>query len=267
MHILTESSREDGEFMPINLAVLAIDPSSTTGGSILGDKTRMAGLSCHPRAFVRPSPSSGSLGGMQAYTHDAQLLCEFAGFELTIIETVGVGQSETELAECCDLFLLILAPGGGDELQGSKKGIVEAADLLVVNKADGETEDLARKTASEYKKALNLVRRPGNSRHNDVLAVSAKTGKGVDVLWREIQKYYKAAQSCGLDEKRKIQRHYWMWKYLKQTMMDALKNDPNLKDHSQSVIRKLNLGEISPRAAAQEIWMSSQAGRCTYTKA
>jgi len=191
----------------------------------------------------------------KAYTHDAQLLCEFAGFELTIIETVGVGQSETELAECCDLFLLLLAPGGGDELQGSKKGIVEAADLLVVNKADGETEDLARKTASEYKKALSFVRRPGKSHHNDVLTVSAMTGKGVDVLWREIQEYHKAAKSSGrIDEKRKIQRRYWMWKYLKQTIVDASKNDPKLTALSHAIVSKMDSGEISPRAAAQELW-------------
>ena len=153
------------------------------------------------------------------------------------------------------MFLLILAPGGGDELQGSKKGIVEAADLLVVNKADGETEDLARKTAIEYKKALSFVRRPGKSCRNDVLTVSAKTGKGIDELWREIQEYYKAAKSCGLvDEKRKFQRQYWMWKFLQQTLVDASMNDPKLTAHSQSVISKLDAGEISPRTAAQELW-------------
>mmetsp|Transcript_3293 Transcript_3293/g.7280 ORF Transcript_3293/g.7280 Transcript_3293/m.7280 type:complete len:208 (+) Transcript_3293:470-1093(+) len=176
----------------------------------------MSHLSYNPRAYIRPSPSSGTLGGLGSYTYDAASLCELAGYQLTIIETVGVGQSEVELAECCGLFLLLLSPGGGDELQGSKKGIVEVADVLVVNKADGETETLARQTPNEYKKAMGLLRPRGwwgGKEQNGedgkesstckapaappVLLVSAKTGLGIPELWNTIADYQQYAQFSG----------------------------------------------------------------------
>ena len=260
---------EDKTFIPDKLAVLCIDPSShVTGGSILGDKTRMSKLSYHPRAYVRPSPSSGTLGGLGAYTFDALSLCELAGFGLTIVETVGVGQSEVELAECCDLFLLLLAPGGGDELQGSKKGIVEVADVLVVNKADGDLEDTARKTASEYKKAMSLLRKPfgwwGSQEDKlesqtkskqhvapPVLLASAKNGNGMREIFETIVSYRKYAENSGsLREKRQKQNRYWMWKYLRERLLETTQQDTQVRKKAIEVERDLDMGLIAPRNAA-----------------
>jgi LAO/AO transport system kinase len=257
---------DPSSFRPEKLAVLCIDPSShVTGGSILGDKTRMSTLSYHPRAFVRPSPSSGVLGGLGSYTYDAASLCELAGYDLTIIETVGIGQSEVELAECCDLFVLMLAPGGGDELQGSKKGVVEVADLLVVNKADGETQTMARKTANEYKSALGLLRKPsdwwgggegcGNSATPPVLLVSGKTGFGLDELWNTIIKYHQYATSSGLClSRRRRQNRYWLWKYLRGHVMETAMNDPRVRSKKDEIERSLDSGLVAPRVAASELW-------------
>lgn len=244
MHVLDMKEKEQAitaSFRPEKVAVLCIDPSShVTGGSVLGDKTRMSSLSHHPRAFVRPSPSSGHLGGLGSYTYDAASLCELAGYQLTIIETVGVGQSEIELAECCDLLLLMLAPGGGDELQGTKKGIVEVADMLVINKADGETQTMARKTANEYKSAMRLLRRKpsgwwgGNDQCGNqgtpVLLVSAKTGYGLEELWHTIIKYQQYVTSSGfLVEKRRRQELYHLKKkrLLSSTVSMDDSNDPD----------------------------------------
>lgn len=279
MHILGlhdgQQEQEKECFHPEKLAVLCIDPSShVTGGSILGDKTRMSNLSYHPRAYIRPSPSSGTLGGLGSYTYDAASLCELAGYQLTIIETVGVGQSEVELAECCDLFLLMLAPGGGDELQGSKKGIVEVADVLVVNKADGETKDIARRTANEYRKAMGLLRKPagwwgGSKETRDdgnasaekaptappVLLVSAHTGYGLKELWDTITKYQQYAQSSGhLLEKRRLQNRYWMWKYLREHVLETATKDPRVKQRKDEIERSLDSGLVAPRVAAAELW-------------
>ncbi|KAL7538261.1 hypothetical protein ACHAXR_008433 [Thalassiosira sp. AJA248-18] len=247
-------SQGESSFQPDKLAVLCIDPSShVTGGSILGDKTRMSSLSYHPRAYVRPSPSSGTLGGLGSYTYDAASLCELAGYQMTIIETVGVGQSEVELAECCDLFLLLLAPGGGDELQGSKKGIVEVADVLVVNKADGETQTLARRTASEYRKAMGLLRKPVG--WWGVLMVSAKTCHGIPELWKTILQYQQYAESSGyLSEKRRLQNRYWMWKYLRERVLEAAKKDPRVKTRADEIEKLLDSGIVAPRVAAAELW-------------
>ena len=270
---------EDKAFIPDKLAVLCIDPSShVTGGSILGDKTRMSNLSYHPRAYVRPSPSSGTLGGLGAYTFDAVSLCELAGYNLTIVETVGVGQSEVELAECCDLFLLLLAPGGGDELQGSKKGIVEVADVLVVNKADGELEATARKTASEYRKAMSLLRKPVGwwERQEDkcesqlkskqpvtppVLLASAKTGSGMSDLFDTIVSYRRYAEKSGfLAEKRQKQNRYWMWKYLRERLLETTQQDKQVKKKAVEVERDLDMGLIAPRNAAGMLWQSIVSG-------
>lgn len=273
----TASSLGNKSFIPDKLAVLCIDPSShVTGGSILGDKTRMSNLSYHPRAYVRPSPSSGTLGGLGAYTFDAVSLCELAGYNMTVIETVGVGQSEVELAECCDLFLLLLAPGGGDELQGSKKGIVEVADVLVVNKADGDLEATARKTASEYKKAMGLLRKPvgwwGSDKDDNkcvvqskstqhvappVLLVSAKTGAGIPELFDTIVSYRKYAEQSGyLMEKRRKQNRYWMWKYLREKLMETTQQDERVKQKAQEIEYDLDNGLIAPRNAAGLLWGS-----------
>ncbi|KAL3800331.1 hypothetical protein HJC23_003627 [Cyclotella cryptica] len=270
------------EFIPEKLAVLCIDPSShVTGGSILGDKTRMLNLSYHPRAYVRPSPSSGTLGGLGAYTFDAASLCELAGYALTIVETVGVGQSEVELAECCDLFVLLLAPGGGDELQGSKKGIIEVADVLVVNKADGDLKSVARRTASEYKKAMGLLRKPvgwwgsaqdksskcetssGHSTRSGqpaappVLLVSAKTGFGIPELFKTIVSYKNYTQTSGyLEEKRRKQNRYWMWKYLRERLLETTQQDGRVRKKAEKIEHDLDSGLIAPRNAAGELWSS-----------
>ena len=274
MYVLGMKENEQANpssFRPEKLAVLCIDPSShVTGGSILGDKTRMSTLSYHPRAFVRPSPSSGHLGGLGAYTYDAASLCELAGYELTIIETVGVGQSEVELAECCDLFLLMLAPGGGDELQGFKKGIVEVADMLVVNKADGETQTMARKTANEYKKAIGLLRKTSDwwggsegcgGTTPPVLLVSAKTGYGLEELWDTIIKYQQFVKSSGfLLEKRRRQNRYWMWKYLRAHFLEMTMQDPRVQRRKEDIERLLDGGSVAPRVAAAELWKNIVGG-------
>jgi len=269
-----DKNEQENAFCPAKVAVLAIDPSShVTGGSILGDKTRMSQLSYHSNAYVRPSPSSGVLGGLGAYTYDAASLCEFANYELTIIETVGVGQSEVELAECCDLFLLLLAPGGGDELQGSKKGIVEVADVLVVNKADGELHDVARKTANEYKKAVGLLRKPAGwwgTNKNDhvcsddrspatppVLLCSARTGLGIPELWDLIKTYRQNGKITGyIDEKRRNQRRYWLTKYLREHVLEAAKNDARTRKRKEEIELDLDNGSVAPRLAASELWSS-----------
>jgi LAO/AO transport system kinase len=166
------------------LAVLAVDPSSTAGGgSILGDKTRMASLAGHDEVFVRPSPSGGTLGGIGRRTRDAIALCEAAGYDLIIVETVGVGQSETTVATVTDLFLLLVAPGGGDDLQGIKRGVMELADLVVINKADGELADLAEQTAGHYRLALHLVRPKHPGLETSVLTCSSVTGAGLRRVW------------------------------------------------------------------------------------
>lgn len=272
---LDKHEQEDA-FCPQKIAVLAIDPSShVTGGSILGDKTRMTQLSHHPNAYVRPSPSSGVLGGLGAYTYDAATLCEFANYDLTIIETVGVGQSEIELAECCDLFLLLLSPGGGDELQGSKKGIVEVADVLVVNKADGELKDTARKTANEYKKAVGLLRKPAGwwgsneDKHEcsaastpPVLLVSSKTGLGIPELWDLISKYrYNGNVTGYIDEKRRQQRRYWLTKYLREHVLEAANNDEVTRKRKEEIESDLDNGLVVPRIAASQLWRSIISAR------
>jgi len=270
-----QSQQQENCFQPEKLAVLCIDPSSyVTGGSILGDKTRMTHLSYNPQAYVRPSPASGTLGGLGSYTYDAASLCELAGYQMTIIETVGVGQSEVELAECCDLFLLMLAPGGGDELQGSKKGIVEVADVLVVNKADGEMQTLARQTASDYKRAMGMLRKPAGwwggrkengEEENDstckapaappVLLVSAKTGFGIPELWNTVVNYQQYAQSSGYHfEKRRLQNRYWMWKYLRERVLETSKKNPRVKRRAEEIQSSLDSGLLAPRVAAGELW-------------
>jgi LAO/AO transport system kinase len=181
------------------VAVLAVDPSSrTTGGSILGDKTRMADLAAHPSAFIRPSPSGGIAGGLAMHTRDVLVVCEAAGFDTVIVETVGVGQSETAVAGLTDLFLLLVAPGGGDDLQGIKRGVMELADVVAVNKADGSMTELAQQTAAEYQSALHLVRpkRPGFE--TAVLTCSAETGRGLDRLWDTVSELHKALDQAGL---------------------------------------------------------------------
>jgi LAO/AO transport system kinase len=195
------------------VAVLAVDPSSArSGGSILGDKTRMQRLSVSAQAFIRPSPSAGSLGGVARRTREAMLVCEAAGYDVVLVETVGVGQSEYAVASMVDFFLVLMLAGAGDELQGMKKGILELADALAINKADGDNLDRATRAAAEYRSALNLFR--PRSAHWDppVLLVSALEERGMDKVWSAIEQHRAALTASGeLESKRRDQQRDWLW--------------------------------------------------------
>jgi LAO/AO transport system kinase len=242
------------------VAVLAVDPSSVrSGGSILGDKTRMEQLSRRPEAFIRPSPSSGTLGGVARRTHEAMLVCEAAGFDVVLVETVGVGQSEVAVAGMVDLFVLLLGPGAGDELQGVKRGIVELADLLVVNKADGDLADLARHTAADYAHALHLVR-PGNDAVDRVRTCSALLGEGIDELWTAIEQLVNAARVSGaLAERRTEQARAWMWSEVTDTMLEDLRADPEVNARIASLEADVAGGRVSAAAAARRVLAAFRA--------
>ena len=189
------------------VAVLAVDPSSPRGGgALLGDKTRMAELARRPEAFVRPSPAAGTLGGVARRTREAMLVCEAAGFDIAIVETVGVGQSETAVADMVDMFLLLLAPGAGDELQGLKRGIVELADLIVVNKADGDLADAARRVEGEYRAALGLLRARELHWTPRVLRCSALRGEGIEEVWEAVEAYRAALEADGAIARRRAEQ-------------------------------------------------------------
>src|SRR5262249_16611260 len=195
------------------VAVLAVDPSSArTGGSILGDKTRMARLAASDQAYIRPSPSSGTLGGVAAKTREAMLLCEAAGFDVILVETVGIGQSETAGADMTDFFLALMLPGGRDELQGIKKGLVELADMIAVNKADGDHLPRANITAGDYRAALHILAPRSEHWHPPVVTYSAMTGNGIAGLWEKIVEHRKAMNASGdLAARRREQQVKWMW--------------------------------------------------------
>jgi LAO/AO transport system kinase len=237
------------------VAVLAVDPSSVrSGGSILGDKTRMEQLSRRPEAFIRPSPSGGTLGGVARRTREALLVCEAGGFDVVLVETVGVGQSEVAVAGMVDLFVLLLAPGAGDELQGVKRGIVELADLLVVNKADGDLADAARHTAADYAHALHLVRASDDRAMERVRTCSALLGDGIDELWRLVDELVGEARVSGeLDAKRTEQARSWMWSEVTDTLLDELRDDPAVQARIESVEADVTSGRLSPAAAAREV--------------
>ncbi|WP_188852589.1 methylmalonyl Co-A mutase-associated GTPase MeaB [Aureimonas glaciei] len=206
------------------VAVLAVDPTSVrSGGAILGDKTRMARLAVDPAAFVRPSPSSGTLGGVAAKTRETMLLCEAAGFDVVIVETVGVGQSEITVSDMVDLFVLLMLPGAGDELQGIKKGIVEVADIIAVNKADGENAARARLAAAELRAALNILAPRDPLWSPPVLTVSGQTGEGLDALWAAIERFRAVSQETGSFAGRRAgQNVRWMWSMLDEALRRAL---------------------------------------------
>src|SRR3712207_4292553 len=195
------------------VAVLAVDPSSTrTGGAILGDKTRMARLAADPNAFIRPSPSSGTLGGVAAKTRETMLLCEAAGFDVILVETVGVGQSETAVADLTDFFLVLMLPGAGDELQGIKKGILELADMVAVNKVDGDGAARATAAAAEYRAALHILTPASPTWTPPVVTVSGLTGLGLDDLWAKVLDHRARLEATGeLEAKRRAQNQKWMW--------------------------------------------------------
>jgi len=237
------------------VAVLAVDPSSSrSGGSILGDKTRMARLAVDPHAFIRPSPSSGTLGGVAAKTRETMLLCEAAGFAVIIVETVGVGQSETAVADMTDFFLLLMVAGAGDELQGLKKGVVELADMIAVNKADDENVARARAAASEFRSALNILAPRSPTWQPPVLTCSAKTGNGIADLWANVLAHRDKTSATGeLAERRRSQQIKWMWTLLEERMMTKLRSDPAVRAKLRQVEAAVAAGTLAPTLAVEQI--------------
>lgn len=237
------------------VAVLAIDPSSArTGGSILGDKTRMELLARNPNAFIRPSPSGGTLGGVARRTREAMLLTEAAGYDVVIVETVGVGQSETSVAEMVDMFLLLLSPGGGDELQGIKRGIMELADLIVVNKADGDLVPAAKRAQMEYKTALHLMKPKSSAWSPSVLLASALKGQGLAEIWAAALDHRKALSEAGeLDKLRAAQARAWMWTEIREGLFAALKADRRAAELLPELEVDVAEGRATPTAAAKRL--------------
>ena len=237
------------------VAVLAVDPSSTvSGGSILGDKTRMPNLAIDDAAYIRPSPSSGSLGGVTRTTRETMTVVEAAGFDVVLVETVGVGQSETAVADMVDFFLVMMLPGAGDELQGIKKGVLELADALVVNKADGGNEIAAQRAVRDYRAALAMTA-PANPKWvPPVLAVSAIEGTGLDLVWDQIQAYYQALSNSGeLAGLRADQQVRWMWAMVEDRLRDRLQASPEVADLASLLEQQVAGGQVAPAAAADQI--------------
>ncbi|HZD90598.1 MAG TPA: methylmalonyl Co-A mutase-associated GTPase MeaB [Pseudolabrys sp.] len=237
------------------VAVLAVDPSSSrTGGSILGDKTRMARLATDPNAFIRPSPSSGTLGGVAAKTRETMLACEAAGFDVVMVETVGIGQSETAVADMTDFFLVLMLPGAGDELQGLKKGIVELADMIAVNKADGDNVERARVAAAEYRAALNILQPHSASWSPPVLTYSALTGNGVAELWAKVLEHQEKMTASGeLAARRREQQVKWMWSMLEERLTARLRSDPAVRAKLKAAESAVAAGKLAPTLAVEEI--------------
>lgn len=240
----------------LKVAVLAVDPSSArSGGSILGDKTRMEHLSRNPSAFIRPSPSSAELGGVARRTREAVRLCEAAGYDVVLIETVGVGQSETLVAEMSDLFILLLAPAGGDELQGVKRGIMEMADVILVNKADGDLLPTARRTVADYAGALRLLRKRPQDPEGfpKALPVSAATGDGLDKAWDQMIALAEWRREHGhFDTNRAAQARHWFMAELRAGLLARLER-PEARVQLQELGDAVAAGELAPGAAAA--WM------------
>ncbi len=237
------------------VAVLAVDPSSSrSGGSILGDKTRMARLAVDPNAYIRPSPSSGTLGGVAARTRETMLLCEAAGFDVVLVETVGVGQSETAVADLTDFFLVLMLPNAGDELQGIKKGIIELADMIAVNKADGDGALAARAAAAQYQAALHILAPASPLWPTPVVTISGLTGLGLDALWAKIEDHRARFEAKGLiAEKRRRQDVKWIWAMVEDRLQARLRHDPKLKARVPALEAAVAAGEMAPTAAAGEI--------------
>jgi LAO/AO transport system kinase len=237
------------------VAVLAVDPSSArTGGSILGDKTRMARLAVSDSAYIRPSPASGTLGGVAAKTREAMLLCEAASFDVVLVETVGIGQSETAVCDMTDFFLALMLPGAGDELQGIKKGLVELADMIAVNKADGDNVERANRAAAEYRGALHILNPRSEHWHPPVLTYSALTGTGIDKLWQKVLGHRTAMKASGeFDARRRQQQVKWMWSMLEQRMMAQLRADPAVRTKVKKIEAEVAGGRVSPALAAEQI--------------
>jgi LAO/AO transport system kinase len=237
------------------VAVLAVDPTSAvSGGSILGDKTRMEALSVNPKAFVRPSPAGTTLGGVTRRTRESLLLCEAAGYDVIIVETVGVGQSETAVSDMTDMFLLLLSPGGGDDLQGIKRGIMELADLVLVNKADGDQISIAKQTVSDYRGALQFMQARTPSWTPRVDSCSALDSQGVDKAWTIIQAFREAlTQSGELETLRAQQAKAWMWAETAEALIADLRNHPQVKALVPELESAVLTGDMPAIVAAQRL--------------
>ena len=237
------------------VAVLAVDPSSTrSGGSILADKTRMARLATDPNAFVRPSPSSGTLGGVAAKTRESMLLCEAAGYDVVLVETIGTGQSETVVADMTDFFLVLMLPGVGDELQGLKKGVVELADMIAVNKADGDNRPRAQAAAAEYRAALHILGRRSPHWLPPVVTYSALTGEGIAPLWAAVMEHRARMTEAGeLAARRRAQQVKWMWAMLEDRVAARLRSDPGLRAKLPRLEAAVGEGRMSAALAVEEL--------------
>lgn len=237
------------------LAVLAVDPSSRrTGGSILGDKTRMADLSHRSGVFIRPSPGSGHLGGVARRTREAMLLCEAAGFDVVIIETIGVGQSEVAVADMVDIFTLLVSPAGGDELQGIKRGIMELADLVVVNKADGDLAAAAGRTRADYAGAVHLLRPKWQAWATEVMSCSALGSTGIVEIWEAVERFTAALEQSGeLRTARADQATAWLWSEISDTLLDRFRADPAVAGLLLEAEAAVATGTRTPTRAARQL--------------
>lgn len=237
------------------IAVLAVDPSSTlSGGSILGDKTRMPTLATNPDAFIRPTPAGETSGGVARRTRESILLCEAAGFDVIVVETVGTGQSETMVSQMTDLFLLMLLPGSGDELQGIKRGVMELADMVVVNKADGDMKSRANLSAADIRQALRLIRPTVEEWEVPVITASATGNHNIDRIWDGIQDYCRLLNRTGsFEARRKDQLNHSLWTEVRERLLCSLKDDAAIRKSVPAMQEKVRQGEISPSAAAGEL--------------
>ena len=253
LHLLAQGHR---------VAVLAVDPSSpVSGGSILGDKTRMDRLAQDERAFIRPSPSGGSLGGVTQRTREAMLVCEAAGYDVVLVETVGIGQSEIAVHSMVDFFLVLVQPGSGDELQGLKKGVLELADALVVTKADGEQRASAERSRAEHARALEILRAPSPSWKPRVLVASASAGEGIPEVWAMIEEHEAIVSASGEREaRRREQARAWMWSLVDQGLRDAFHSHPEVARRVPALERDVEASRTTPAAAARILLETFQKG-------
>jgi LAO/AO transport system kinase len=237
------------------IAVLAVDPTSRrSGGSILGDKTRMHRLALSPNAFIRPSPTAGTLGGVARKTRETMALVEAAGFDVVIVETVGVGQSEHAVAEMVDFFLVLLLPGGGDELQGLKKGVIEMADMIAINKTDADNVARARRAAADYQSALNLLTPSSTTWQPPVITVSARENKGLDTLWAKVCEHHVRMTTSGeLGARRQAQAVAWLHEMVQERLLAALRAHPEVAAKLPSIETGVRSGRLMPTRAADQI--------------
>ena len=244
------------------VAVLAVDPSSSRSrGSILGDKTRMGALAVDPNAFIRPSPSAGTLGGVARKTRESMLLCEAAGYDVIIVETVGVGQSETVVADMVDVFVALMLPGAGDELQGIKKGLLELAEILFVNKAEGENAARARRAKRDLEAALHLLAPASPYWTPKVLAGSALADEGVETLWECVRRHRETLERVGaLAAKRQAQQVRWLWSMVEARVLEAFKADPAVRTAAGELERAVSEGRLPASEAAERLLKAGGRG-------